>query len=308
MNKKEVGMSMNKKEKRGLTGTTQRILMLILGGICSAVILTFAVLTIIAASKGEYENAPKYLLWVFIAMGLSGLVTFIRDRTKINLVRCIILLAFNITLGVLVLFAKDNKYLFSLVGGLYCLAFILSRVLLIIQKRTLRATILNVILIVLAALLAVGLFIPVKEERVGTVILIECLFIAITALALVAGVAFGQFKFKILFKIVVNTFALEVLFGLVAIMVASALVLMSVEETITNFGDALWYCFATVTTIGFGDFTATTLIGRLITVLLGVYGIVAVAVITSIIVNFYNETSGKKDAKEIKQIQREEKE
>ena len=299
---------MNKKEKRGLTGTTQRILMLILGGICSAVILTFAVLTIIAASKGEYENAPKYLLWVFIAMGLSGLVTFIRDRTKINLVRCIILLAFNITLGVLVLFAKDNKYLFSLAGGLYCLAFILSRVLLIIQKRTLRATILNVILIVLAALLAVGLFIPVKEERVGTVILIECLFIAITALALVAGVAFGQFKFKILFKIVVNTFALEVLFGLVAIMVASALVLMSVEETITNFGDALWYCFATVTTIGFGDFTATTLIGRLITVLLGVYGIVAVAVITSIIVNFYNETSGKKDAKEIKQIQREEKE
>ena len=298
---------MNKKERRSLSEATQRILMLVLGGACSVVILTFAVLTIIAASKGNYEVAPRYLIWVFIAMGLLGLVTFIRDRTKINLVRCIILLVFNILLGVLVLFAKENKYFFSLAGGLYCLAFILSRILLIIQKRTIRAIILNAILILMAALLAIGLFIPVKDEYIGNVILIECLFISITALALVAAVAFGQFKFKILFKIVVNTFALEVLFGLVAIMIASALVLMSVEEAMTNFGDALWYCFATVTTIGFGDFAAVTIIGRLITVLIGIYGIIAVAVITSIIVNFYNETSGKKDAKEIKNIQKNEK-
>ena len=36
-----------------------------------------------------------------------------------------------------------------------------------------------------------------------------------------------------------------------------------------SFGDALWYSFAVVTTIGFGDVVATTLVGRIITVILG---------------------------------------
>ena len=73
-----------------------------------------------------------------------------------------------------------------------------------------------------------------------------------------------------------------------------------------QFPDALWYTFAVVTTIGFGDFTATTLVGRVLTVILGIYGIVVVAVITSIIVNFYNETAGKDDKKELKDIDKEE--
>ena len=57
-----------------------------------------------------------------------------------------------------------------------------------------------------------------------------------------------------------------------------------------------------MTTIGFGDFAATSLIGRILTVFLGIYGLIVVAVITSIIVNFYNETAGKKDSKELKEI------
>ena len=56
-----------------------------------------------------------------------------------------------------------------------------------------------------------------------------------------------------------------------------------------NYKDALWYCFALVTTIGFGDITAVTDLGRTISVVLGIYGIIVVALITSIIVNFYGE-------------------
>ena len=161
--------------------------------------------------------------------------------------------------------------------------------------------------ILLATLLGIGLLIPVDATGIAEVILIECLFITFTALLDVASVAFGQLKFKVLFKIIVNTFALEVLFGMLATMVASALVLMYVEPSeFATFGDALWYCFAVVTTIGFGDMVAETLIGRIISVILGMYGIIAVAVITSIIVNFYNETSGKRDARELKNIQKEE--
>lgn len=297
---------MGKKQNSLFSDNAKRVVMLILGSVCSTLVLIFSVLTIITISNGDYTNAPNYLLWVFISMGLSGFVTFLKSKTKINFIRAIVLFAFCVILGIIVMFAKENIYLFSLTAGSYCLLIIISRIFLIIEKRSLRTLILNIILIVLVGLLSVGLFIPVEEHNIGTVVLIECLFIAFTALAEVAVVAFSQLKFRVLFKIVINTFALEILFGLLATMVAGALALFMVEEAFTTFADALWYCFAVVTTIGFGDFVAVTPIGRIISVILGMYGIVAVAVITSIIVNFYNETSGKKDAEELKQIKKDE--
>ena len=64
----------------------------------------------------------------------------------------------------------------------------------------------------------------------------------------------------------------------------------------------MWYCFAVITTIGFGDFVAKTLMGRVLTVILGLYGIVVVAIITSVIVNFYNAVADKSQEKEINKI------
>ena len=60
----------------------------------------------------------------------------------------------------------------------------------------------------------------------------------------------------------------------------------------------MWYCFTVITTIGFGDMVAASRLGRLLTVVLGVYGIVVVAILTSVIVNFYNEISAKEKTEE----------
>lgn len=297
---------MGKQRKSILSDSTKRVLALILGAICSTLILTFSVLTIAAISKGDLVLSSKYLVWVFVSMGLASIVVFIKDRNKYNFVRSLILLIVNIALGIIVLFADNNLYLFSLTAGLYCLVIVISRIIRIIEKKSLRAVVFNAILITLVVLLSIGLFIPVDVDGIDNVVLIECLFVAFTALAEVASVAFGQLKFKVLFKIIINTFALEVLFGLLATMVAGSLVLLTVEDTFANFGEALWYTFTVVTTIGFGDKVAVSTVGRVVSVVLGIYGIVAVAVITSIIVNFYNETSGKKDAKELKSIQKDE--
>ena len=297
---------MGKQKKALLSDGAKRVLTLVIGVICSTLVLMFSVLTIIAISDGDYLKAPDFLIWVFVFMGLSSLVAFTRDRSKYNLVRTITLLVFNIALGIVVLFAKKNIYLFSLTAGLFCVTIAISRIIKIIEKKSVRAVVYNLILIALVGFLAVGLFVPVESDFIGYVVLIECLFVAITALSEVASVAFSELKFKVLFRIIINTFALEILFGLLATMVAGSLVLFTVEEQFATFGDALWYSFTIVTTIGLGEFHAVTLIGRLISVVLGLYGIVAVAVITSIIVNFYNETSGKKDAKELKHISKDE--
>ena len=295
-----------KKNKKELPEKTKRLLSIITGATCSALILTFSSLTVISVSNRSYENAPYYLIWVFFSMAFLTFIPYVKNRTKLFLIRCIVLSAFDIALGVMSLFARDNFYIFSLVGGLFCLSFIAARVFSILEDHSVRSWIFNMILITFAATLGVGLFIPVEKSFIEQVVLTECLFIAIVALVEIAMIAFSNFKFKVLFRIVVNTFALEILFGLLATMVASALVLLTVEDTFTNFGDSLWYTFAVVTTIGFGDFTALTPIGRVISVILGLYGIVAVAVITSIIVNFYNETSGKRDIKEMKKIEKQE--
>ena len=101
---------------------------------------------------------------------------------------------------------------------------------------------------------------------------------------------------SVLKRIIRKTYAAEILFGMLLLIVAVSIVLPGLEPGIVSFADGLWYCFAIVTTIGFGDITATTGIGRLLSVILGIYGIIVVSLITSIIVNFYNEVKSDGDS------------
>ncbi len=294
--------------RRTLSNDQIRIILLILGSALSIVVLTFSVLTIVEVNDHIYANAPHYLLAIFIALAITRPISIIKDRSKLNIIRCIILFVLDVLLGVVVLFANNQVYFFSLTAGLYCVTIVVSRAFRLIQKHDVRSIVLNAIVITFAVLLAVGLFMPVGSDNIDTIILVECILIAVTAFMEVVSLAFSQLKLQILVKVILKTFALEVLLGLLVLVVAASLILMMIgEPQITNFGDGLWYCFAVVTTIGFGDIAAQTIIGRIVTVVLGMYGLIVVALITSIIVNFYNETVGKKDTKEMNEITQEEK-
>lgn len=59
------------------------------------------------------------------------------------------------------------------------------------------------------------------------------------------------------------------------------------EPNINTYGDSLWFCFASATSIGYGDFAAVTPIGRIITVILSVYSIAAIAIFTAVITSFF---------------------
>ena len=100
---------------------------------------------------------------------------------------------------------------------------------------------------------------------------------------------FSRLNLKTLTQIIRKTYAAEIIFGLLLLIFSFSYLFTVIEENLTDYWDAVWYCFAIVTTIGFGDFTAVTLIGRILSVILGIYGIVVVALITSVIVNFYGE-------------------
>ena len=73
---------------------------------------------------------------------------------------------------------------------------------------------------------------------------------------------------------------ITILFGMILIF---ALV-FSMFEKEANFVDGLWTAYITVTTIGYGDFSAHTPAGRIITILTSLFGIGCFAVFTGIIV------------------------
>ena len=300
---------MNKSKNNFFDKPIIRIILTLISMVISTSVLALTSFTVLQVYQNTYIEAHKFLVWIFLLVGLMNIIAYLRTRTKISFIKSVVLLFFNIAIGIISLFAKDNPFLFLLVGGLYCFTIALSCLFTIINKPDARTIIINGLIVVLLILIVIGIFraSPDKEVDMQTTITLECVFIAIVSFIEALRIVFYQLKFKILFKIVVNTFSLEILFGLLTMIVCFSLVIYSVEPDIPTFADALWYSFAVVTTIGFGDFTAVTPIGRVLTVILGLYGLVAVAVITSIIVNFYNETSGKKDAKEIKEISKQEK-
>lgn len=73
------------------------------------------------------------------------------------------------------------------------------------------------------------------------------------------------------------------------LLVCCALFCILEPETFPVFGNAVWYSFQAITTIGFGDIVAHTTICRIITILMGLSSLVVVALITGTVVNYYNE-------------------
>ena len=174
------------------------------------------------------------------------------------------------------------------IGILFWGVLIAGRIVSIVRDHRLRKVFTNGILILLMAVWCLTAFV-VCDLSVAMVTAVAMMIAGIMA------VVFGRIHLDALMRIVRKTYALEIILGLLLLIFAFSYVLEACEESIPTFPDALWYCFAIVTTIGFGDFTATGLLGRILSVILGVYGIVVVALITSIIVNFYGEVRKEPD-------------
>ena len=63
------------------------------------------------------------------------------------------------------------------------------------------------------------------------------------------------------------------------------------EPGVTSLRDGVWYVYAVVTTIGFGDILAQTPIIRVLSILLSVYSHFALALITAVIINYFQEVA-----------------
>lgn len=61
------------------------------------------------------------------------------------------------------------------------------------------------------------------------------------------------------------------------------------DPTGKSFGDAMWFCFQVVTTIGFGDISVDAGIARGVTIVLSIFSIFYIALITGVVVSYTTE-------------------
>jgi voltage-gated potassium channel len=100
-----------------------------------------------------------------------------------------------------------------------------------------------------------------------------------------------------------GTFVAVGLLSLIAVLFATIAVyeLERSEPTasIHQGGDALWWAFATITTIGYGDFYPVTFGGRLVAVVLVIFGLSFFGTFTAYVASFFLEKAQLKEESEI---------
>lgn len=74
------------------------------------------------------------------------------------------------------------------------------------------------------------------------------------------------------------------------------------EPSIETFSDALWWAVVTTTTVGYGDISPETPVGRILAVILMLTGIGIIGTLTSAITNFFNKEELKNPEKQLLEI------
>ena len=269
-------------------------------------VLIFSLLTLKSIMDNDLVDVVIFFGLTFAFLSLSRIplgINAIKDQpNKIIMIKnfsfAFIYLVFSILIFVFIPF--NAMFICGVASVTYLFTIAANRICICVEKKK------KVITIVFNALLAficicVAFIFMSKLELFESFIIVSDFIIMIVSIVEILAFAFSQMKLKGLLKIMKETYAFEVLYGLIVLIFSFSVYFMVMEESIPTYGDALWYSFAIVTTIGFGDFTVVGIASRILSVILGIYGIVVVAVLTSVIVNYYNEVKSKRKSEEDKE-------
>lgn len=96
----------------------------------------------------------------------------------------------------------------------------------------------------------------------------------------------------------------KVLYSFLIFFFISAVIIWLADSNVESLFDAIWFCVAVVTTIGFGDIVVTNIVARIVTIILALYGILVIAVITGVIVYYISKMLdlNKHSQEELKEI------
>lgn len=250
-----------------------------------------------------------YLLSVsLILLGINRIGMHLNNFKK-NMFLNIFLTVFIFVLAVLVGLTKYGIYF--LISSMFCysLTIIVYSILKMREERDIQSIVFRSLSIVCSFLFSFVFFFPAIYAKHATSVsnsnFIVLCFSAMILVSSSKNILFPHhqaLKLHIVSNIIKKSLGKEIVLGLVILIVLCSVYFTVVEPNITSYVDALWYSFSVITTIGFGDVSVVTTLGRILSVILGIAGIVVVALFTSFIVNFYNEMNKKREEKNLKKL------
>ncbi len=94
-------------------------------------------------------------------------------------------------------------------------------------------------------------------------------------------------RLRVLKRILQNTGADKVMASYTGFVLVDALLIWVTEPTIRTYREALWYCYAVISTAGFGDVVVTHALPRILSFILTAYSVLVIAIVTGVVVNYY---------------------
>ena len=282
--------------KKWWTKERLRALFTLIYSILIIAVLAFSLLTANEAMANTNEQLVKaFIFLTFFSLTLIrglqlGFLFLLKEKSVLLIIRYASLALINLVIAVIsASIYQTNSNVALFIAILYLASIIINRLFFMFEKKKVAYYIFNGFAIVVVILIALA-FVLLSNNGIGPALVALLMIIIIfSSLVEVLAFAFSKIKLKGLLKIIRKTYVFEILYGQIILIAACSFYFMAMEDNITTFWDGLWYSFAVVTTIGFGDLTVTGPISRLLSVILGIYGIIVVSSITSVIVNYYNE-------------------
>ena len=277
-----------------------------IGLACGFLAIAACIATIVLSINDYYVSIyTLFLALVFLGLNRIGLhFSNFRKHIFENLILTILVF---IVAGLV----SVTKYsIYFLISGMFCysLITIFHSLLRIKEDRSTQSIIFNILCIVLAFLFSFVFFFPaIYEKHASTVSNSNFIVLCFSAMIIVSS---GKnlilpyhrtLKINVVTNVIKKSMINEIILSLLILIILCSVYFTLAEPNITSYVDGLWYSFAVITTIGFGDVYVTTTFGRILSVILGISGIAVVAVFTSFIVNFYNEMSKKREQKSVEE-------
>ena len=253
------------------------------------------------------EVSEHFLMLALVLLGLNRIFLHLGKHHE-NVFYTFLVTSMMFVLGIFVSLTSVNIYFLIVSFFIYGALISLNRVFLIKKDRSLLSLILNILVIIFCLTYSFVFFFPAVYEKHATsvsnwnfIVLSYALIVFFTCFKSALIPVKGQLKLDRIIIKVRQELVLTIIMGLLVLVTLCSIYFLLVEPTMTSFADSLWYSFAVITTIGFGDVSVSTTFGRILSVILGIYGLIVVALVTSIIVTLYNDLSKKKDDEKAKE-------